>query len=387
MFFLSANWVPIPLLRPNFFLRLFYFISISDCLEALRGKKEANRYSAVKLCSTLKNKEKYVIHYRNLQTCLRQGLLLKKIHRGIKFTQSHYLKKYIDKCTRLRINAVSKFEKDMYKLMMNSVYGKFLQDNRKHFDVKICTDAKMLTKHLGSPLYKGHRIIDEKITAVYLNKSSIFMDRLYATGFSILDLSKDHMNRAWYDFIQPVLGSENVSLLLTDTDSFIIKVRNLSRKVVMDKLTPFMDFSNYPTNHPRYNTNHKAIPGYFKDETHGEYLTHFVGLKSKCYALCVRSDERIQEKIVCKGITKTGKAKINIEKYRTCLEEVIKIHSQMHAIRSKKNRIFTQHLDKVALSSFDDKRWLMECGIHSYPYGSVEYMNQDFSCALCSQEK
>ena len=356
----------------------------SDCITSLRGKKEAKRYTAVKLCSTLNKKEKYVVHYRNLQTYIRHGLRVSKIHRGIQFTQSHYLKKYIDKCTKLRVQATSKFEKDMYKLMMNSVYGKFLQDNRKHFNVKLCTEEKSLRNYLGSPLYKGHRIIDENIVAVYLNKSSVFLDCLYATGFSILDLSKDHMFRAWYDFIQPTLGHDNVSLLLTDTDSFILKVSNLSRHAILDKLTPLMDFSNYPPNHPRYSTNHKAVPGYFKDENQGQYLTNFIGLKSKCYALRVQEDQKFQDKIVCKGISKTGKAKIGMDKYKKCLEDVITIRTQMYTIRTKKNKIFTQHLDKVALSSFDDKRWLMECGIHSYPYGSSEYVNNDLTCKTCS---
>ena len=144
--------------------------------------------------------------------------------------------------------------------MMNSDYGYFLQDHRKHFNVKLCTEEKTLHNYLGSPLYKRHSIIDENIVAVNLNKSTVFLDQLYATGFSVLDLSKHHMLRAWYDFIQPTLGHGN-SLLLSDTDSFILKVFNLSRHNILDKLTPFMDFSNCPPDHPQYNTDHKAVQG------------------------------------------------------------------------------------------------------------------------------
>ena len=88
----------------------------------------------------------------------------------------------------------------LFKLFMNSVYGKFLQNNRKFMDVKICTKESQVKKYFSLPNYKGHRILSNNVVAVYLHKTKGVMDRLYVTGFSILELSKNHMYNSWYNF-------------------------------------------------------------------------------------------------------------------------------------------------------------------------------------------
>ena len=103
--------------------------------------------------------------------------------------------------------------------------------------------------------------MSEHVVVVYLSKEIVKLDRLYATGFSILELSKNHM---WYDFIQPRLGADNVSLVLTDTDSLLLHVQNYSKKNLMNTLHPIMDYSNYPTNHHLFSDVKKAKPGYLK---------------------------------------------------------------------------------------------------------------------------
>ena len=342
------------------------------CLDILRTASEAKRYFSRKLCTDFTPKEKYVVHYRNLQTYVTHGLLLRKIHRIIKFKQSDYLKRYIEICTAKRAAAKTPFEKMLYKLMMNSVYGKFLQDNRKHFDVKISTTQKSYEKLMASPFYKGHRIISENIVAFYLKRKKVILDRLYATGFSILELSKNHMNRAWYEFIQPILGATNVSIVLTDTDSFVIKVQNMSRKEVLDKLSPLMDFSNYPETHERYSENVRARPGYFKDENCGNYMVGIVGLKSKCYITKIQSRTRhdLTDMPVCKGVMKAARKKLSFNKYKACVTNIQSLKCTVTNIRAKKHELFTQEMNKIALSTFDDKRWLFECGVHTAAYGS-----------------
>ena len=86
-----------------------------------------------KLISNLGNKTKYVLHYRNLQLYLFLGMKLIKIHRVFKFKQSNWMKKYIDFNTEKRKNATNDFEKDYFKLMINSVYGK----TRKRINVRM----------------------------------------------------------------------------------------------------------------------------------------------------------------------------------------------------------------------------------------------------------
>ena len=359
-----------------------------EILSLLKSETEAKKYKAKKLITDVTNKKKYVLHYRMLQMYLKMGLKLKKIHRIIKFEQRRYLKPYIDYCTEQRIKAVESgdsFNALLWKLAMNAVYGKFLQNARKHLTVKICTMERGFDKYFSSPAYKAHNILSESVVAVYQHKKTIKLDRLYATGFSILEISKLHMYRSWYDFIQPTLGKENVSIVLTDTDSFILHVQQMTRNQVLDMLSPCMDFSNYPENHPRYSIVNKAKPGYFKDESKGNYLCEVIGLRSKCYITRVKSrcSNTEEEKVVCKGITKPARAKLSLKAFRNVVKNASKVYTDIYTIQAKNREMYTQKISKLALSTSDDKRYLKQCGIHTLPHGSVE----EKTCRKCHKNK
>ena len=172
-----------------------------------------------------------------------------------------------------------------------------------------CTSEKSFSKHFTSSLFKGHRILNEEVTAVYKHKKIIKLDRLYAIGFTILEVSKDHMFKSYYDSIQPALrGHERVQLVLTDTDSLLLHVKDMPRSEMFNRLDPLMDFSNYPTDHFCYSDRVKAIPGYFKDESCGKIMTEVVGLRSKCYVcLTQHSAGQTSTSVVCKGIGKQAR--------------------------------------------------------------------------------
>ena len=106
-----------------------------------------------KLVCSIEDKEKYVIHIRALKQALNHGLVLKDVHRVIKFNQEAWLKPYIDMNTKLRKEAKNEFEKDFFKLMNNSVFGKMMENVRKHRDIKLVTTEKRRTKLVSEPNY------------------------------------------------------------------------------------------------------------------------------------------------------------------------------------------------------------------------------------------
>ena len=352
------------------------------CMSELRGKSNAKGYKSEKLVTNLKNKTKYVFHHASAQTALKAGLKITKLHRVIKFEQARILKPFIDFCTEKRLSATAPFFKMLFKLMMNSVYGKFLQDNRKHLTIKICTSSKLVDKNLSAVNYKGHRIISENVVCVFLGKLKVKMDRCIALAFTILNISKKHMQDTWYSYIQPNFGINNVSIVLSDTDSFLLHFTNISRNEIFDNLKECLDTSNYPSDHPLYHTNFKGKPGYFKDENAGHIMTEVIGLKSKCYVTKVinRYSKSSNENIICKGVGKAAKTNLTLTKYRECVQNIKAIRTNMFTIRSTNHKIFTQQLNKIALTTFDDKRWLLNCGLHSIPHHS----NISTVCSICN---
>ena len=115
-----------------------------------------------KMILNLNDKNKYVVHIRTLQFYLKHGFKLKKIHRAIKFEHKEILKPYIEFNTEKRKNARNDFEKDIFKLLNNAVFGKTMEDKRKHLDFEIVSDERRFMKCVNNPSFKHSHIINEK---------------------------------------------------------------------------------------------------------------------------------------------------------------------------------------------------------------------------------
>ena len=168
-----------------------------------------------KLIPTLGKKEKYVLHYRNLQLYIDLGLKLTKVHRVLEYDQSPWLKQYIDFNTEKRKNAANAFEKDFFKLMNNSVFGKTMENIRKRVDVRLVTDEKKLTKLVSKPTYISSKLFNENLVAVHKIKETLTLNRPAYIGMCILDLSKTLMYDFHYNYIKDKYG-DKAKLLFTD---------------------------------------------------------------------------------------------------------------------------------------------------------------------------
>lgn len=193
------------------------------------------------------------------------------------------------------------------------------------------------------------------------------------------------MFNAWYNKITNNTGLK-FQLGMSDTDSFLFKVSDGRR--FREHVRDIMDFSNYPPNHRDFSNAHKSELGYFKDEFCGKLKCfEFVGLRSKCYAMNLTNlDTNEQtEKKVCKGIGRSAIVnKLHFQKYKDCLLKNLTIRETFHSIRSVKHNLQTVSITKKALSFVDTKRWLLNCSIHSFPYGSIQIQQYHNYCPICN---
>ena len=154
-----------------------------------------------KLLCDLHNKKKYVVHIKSLKQALNHGLKFKKVHRIIEFNQKAWFKPYIDMNTELRKLAKDDFEKDLFKLMNNAVFGKTMENIRKHRDIKLVTTDKKRNKLVSEPNYHTMNYISEDLSIIKMNKTKVKMNKPIYLGLSILDINKILMYEFWYDYI------------------------------------------------------------------------------------------------------------------------------------------------------------------------------------------
>ena len=256
-----------------------------------------------KLIPNLWNKKKYVIHYENLKQYLSLGLKLTHIHGGIKFEESQWLEKYIALITELRTAALNEFEKDFFKLMNNSVFGKTMENIRNRVDIKLVNDEKQAEKLSAEPNFKHCNIFSEDLVAIHMKKTKLVFNKPVYLGMCILDLSKTLMYDFYYNYIKQKYG-DKAKLLFTDTDGsmYEIQTEDLYKDISADVKHRF-DTSNYPPDHPSGIPSgfNKKVLGMFKDEVGGKVIDEFVGLRAKLYSYKMFEGEESKN---CKGVKK-----------------------------------------------------------------------------------
>jgi len=205
----------------------------------------------------------------------------------------------------MRKNAKNSFEKDFFKLMNNSVFGKTMENLRKRVNIELVTNESRLNKLSAKPTYVSSKIFNENLVAVHTKKESLLLDKPSYVGMCILDLTKTLMYDFHYNCIKKKYPDSQ--LLFTDTDSlfyYIKSERDIYEEFWVDR--KLFDNSDYPVSSKYFSDENKKVIGKFKDEAAGKPILEFVGLKSKMYSYLVKegSSDPPEEHKKAKGVKK-----------------------------------------------------------------------------------
>ena len=269
--------------------------------------------------------------------------------------------------SELRTLAKNDFDKDFFKLMNNVVFRKTMENIRKHRDIKLVTTDKKRNKLVSESNYHTINYISEDLSIIEMNKTKVKMNKPIYLGLSILGSSKLLMYEFWYDYMKPKYGN-NVKLSYMDTNSFImnIKTEDFYKDIANDVEKRF-DTSNYEVKRHLPTGKNKKVIGLMKDELGGKIVTEFVTLRPKIYSYLTddcKEDKKAKgtKKCVIKRMSK-------FNDYKMCLVKNEVILKSQQRFKSKGHDVYTENINKIALSNNDDKRIVSSDKITSYPYG------------------
>ena len=240
--------------------------------------------------------------------------------------------------------------------MINSIYGKTMENLRKRINVRLVNNERDFLKYTSRPTYVTHKIFDKDYAAIHEIKPVLVLNKPIYVGFTVLELSKWNMYDFHYNFIKKNSSAE---LLFTDTDSLTYEIKSSNIYDEFYKHKDLFDFSNYPKDSNFYDD--KKVINKMKDEASGVIIDEFVGLKSKMYSI-KKIDGK--ESNTAKGVNVATK----FNKFKDVLFNKKVIRHRMKRMQAKKYKIGTYEINKISLSCFDDKRYILDDGIHTLAY-------------------
>lgn len=387
--------------------KLFELKKLTDTWEE-KGHEYDNvpisKVNTAKLICDLNDKKRYVVHYRTLKTYMDLGLEVTKVHRILSFNQKPWMKSFIEANIKLRKAAKNEFEKCLYKLMNNAVFGKTMENVRKRKEVSLVTTQEELKKKLNKFNCGTWEEIKGGLIIINMNKEVMKMDKPIIVGAAILDLSKTTMYDFHYNTIKAKYG-DKAKLLFTDTDSLCYEIilpsgGNLYKDIYEDRkfmkkldtacykdVTDPNDYRYKIYNHKKYGgVATKGCIGLFKDvmaDDGCKMAIEFAGLRAKMYSL--KMLDNITEKSTAKGVKTKAKKNIKHQKYLDCLfGSTLNDRCQMinfNVIRSHKHQLYTESVSKVSLSASDDKFYMID-DVSKLAYGHYKISENQGSQTL-----
>ena len=256
--------------------------------------------------------------------------------------------------TKLGTETKNDFKKDFFKLMNNTVFGKTMENVRKHRDIKLVTTDKRRNQLASEPTYYATKYFSKNWMTIEMKKTKVKINKTIYIDMSILDISKTLMYEFWYDYIKPKY-QDKVKLCYMDTNSFFIhiKIEGFYEDIAND-VQEWFDTSNYDNDRLLPIGKSKNVIVLFKDEFGGKIMIKFIGLRGKTYAYLM--DDDTEQKKAKGSKTCVIKRIFKFNDYEECiLNNKIVLKSQ-ERFKSDHRNVCTEQINKIALSSNDDKK-------------------------------
>ncbi len=212
-----------------------------------------------------------------------------------------------------------------------------------------------------------------------MRKIQTVINRPFYVGFCVLELSKLLMYEFHYEYIKLKYPGNLSQLLFTDTDSlmYLIYTENIYNDFWADR--EHFDFSGFPETSDYHSTTNKKVIGKMKDETSGDPIIEFVGLRPKMYSfVTVKEDNELVEKHTTKGNQKAASKLLRHIDFRLQLDLPHENYVVNRRFANRLHQVYTQKCEKRGLCAYDDKRYMKVDGVHTLAYGHKDIKNSNY---------
>ena len=253
--------------------------------------------------------------------------------------------------------------------MNNVVFGKTMENVRKHRDIKLVKTDKKRNKLVSEPNFHTMKLIDNNLAIIEMRKVKVKMNKPIYLGLLKLDISKITMYESWYDYVKTKY-QDTARLCYMDTDSFVVNIKTKDfYKDISQDVNKRFDTSSYTFDRPSLTGINKKVIGLMKDELGGDIITEFVALRPKAYSYVTNNFIDMEK---AKGTKKCVVNKmLRFNDYKKCLFDNGKMLKSQQRFERENHEVYTENINKIALSCDDDKRIVKSDRITSYPYGYI----------------
>ena len=292
---------------------------------------------------------------------MKKGLTVKRLHRVLQFDQSCWL---VSKNIALRKQAKTDVDKNFFKLLSNACFGKTMENLRNHRQTKfLSTEPEAKTCTL-KPTFLNFQIIHDSLVSVNFTQSSIFWNKPTTVGPALLDFSKIVLYKFHYNEMKPKFG-DSLKVVYKDIDSLLYRIETDDLYSDMESFKHLLGLLDYPQNHKLFDSTNEIVPVTTKDELNGQIMLEATCLRSKLFN--IKYESGIKQ--IAKGVQNSVEKTLHDDLFNDDLSSRGNIRKNVTQIQSQQHQLLVTQINKIVISAFDDKRFILEDGIQSFAFG------------------